>query len=385
MKPKISRWTSLTSIALLSVAIYFTWVGILVTESLWLGVMPLLFSGLALVFAFKFDHMSSTVILLPMLLLVAAMAWVLHQHLAILYLIICLLAIEQLEKSQALIWVILCLICIVAGELFQAGGDTRIQDAAMNGLLTILISGLAFLKRDAELSREKSDTLLKELEDKNQQLALYSAEREQRSRRDERQRISRDLHDSLGHSLTTSLVQLDAAEKYLDKDPSRIVSILANVRQLLSEGLDETRSIVRLLDQPSELSLDEELSALVTQLSTHANLRVTLSLSGDEQLLPQSLKTHIFRIIQEGLTNIYRHADATEASIEVCISRAIRISICDNGRRLDSNQAEKLPTLHSIESRTRELKGELKFVREEAMTKLNINIPLIAADEDHEH
>ncbi|MCZ8514147.1 sensor histidine kinase [Paenibacillus filicis] len=149
---------------------------------------------------------------------------------------------------------------------------------------------------------------------------------------EERSRISRDIHDSLGHSLTSLIVQLQALQ-YMVKDgrpeaQEAVKSMLTVARQ----GLSEIRSAIHAMaDDQQSLGL-VSLRALVSQTRSHTNMNCTFQ--ADETLeLPTDVTVVLYRILQEALTNITRHAEAS--SVQVTVEQQeeeVHMEIADNGK-----------------------------------------------------
>jgi signal transduction histidine kinase len=373
----MSRWAKLTMAGFTLGGSYFVIQGSKVTEQWWLLALLLIFVCLAALLAMQKIKQWQQGVLGILVLLCTLMTLSIEQHVAMLYVVVCLLAIETLRKRTAIIWVGACILAVFASELVNSPNSVNVQDAFVNSLLALFLIGFAFLRLEAETGRRQTRQLLHELEAKNLQLATYAAEQEQQSRIEERQRLSRELHDTLGHKLTTSIVQLEAAHKLLEQDPGRVNIILTTVRSLLKDGLDETRNIVRLLDQDEsrEQSLVAVIRPLVSAFQSATGLSVSLQMDCDEALIPAFCKQHLFRIVQEALTNISRHADASEVHIKLTAGDVIELLIEDNGMRLNDYRGDSLPPVKSIESRVAELKGKLKFVREGALTRLVVEVP----------
>ena len=365
---------------------YFVIQGLNESGQWWLLILLFIFISLSTLLAMQKIQQWQQGVLGVLFLICYVMTQFIHQHITMFYVVVCLLAIETLSKKTAIIWVSGCVLAVFASEL-ETTELVNLQDAFVNSFLTLFLSGFAFLKLEAEKSRNQTRQLLHELEDKNQQLARYAAEQEQQSRREERQHLSRELHDTLGHKLTTSIVQLEAAERLFDQDPERVKKILATLRNLLKEGLDETRNIVRLLDinKTAGQSLTDLITPLVSNFQAATGLSVSLQINSEDALISVRHKQHLLRIVQEALTNVSRHADATNVNINLSINDVITLLIDDNGVRLNGHQGESLPSVKSIESRVAELHGKLTFVRDGALTKLRIDIPLQAIGADRGH
>lgn len=380
----MSRWVSLTIAGITLGAIYFSVQGLSQTGQWWLLVLPFVFVGLTVLLAFNKLESWRQGTLAAMLVLSELMTLFVNSHLNMLIVVVCLLAVEMLSKRMAIVWLCICVLAGFSSELIGEIERFSLQDAVVNSLLTLFFGGFAFLRLEADTGRRKTQQLLQELEEKNQQLASYTAEREQQSRVEERQRLSRELHDTLGHKLTTSIVQLEAAEKFFERDPDRVKNILTTARNLLKDGLDETRDIVRLLDQyeAKEQSIVDAITSLAGAFQSATELSLSLHIECEDAAIPAYCKQHLLRIVQEALTNISRHADASEVHISLTAGDVITLKIEDNGVRLNDSLGDTLSPAKSIESRVTELKGGIQFFREETMTKLFIEIPIRVSREE---
>jgi signal transduction histidine kinase len=169
----------------------------------------------------------------------------------------------------------------------------------------------------------------------HQQLALYAREIEELSMMRERNRIAREIHDNLGHYLTAINMQAQAAQAVLSISPAQTDNALAHIQNLAREGLQEVRkSIAAMRELPMERrSLYEAIESLVKE-SRIRGLAVDFQTQHEPILTPVEVEITLYRVIQEALTNIHKHAHATQASILLTYHKAtasIHLSICDNG------------------------------------------------------
>ncbi len=157
---------------------------------------------------------------------------------------------------------------------------------------------------------------------------------------DERRRIARELHDGLGQTLTALTNQLERLQQKLDgREPSDMSARLADSVEMARLALNEIRELSRLIRPPvlDDLGLASALSWLARTLEQRAGLHVELSLSGIEERLDPELETLVFRIIQEALTNVLRHAGADRARVVVSRSAGLLVlRVSDSGRGFDA-------------------------------------------------
>jgi signal transduction histidine kinase len=150
---------------------------------------------------------------------------------------------------------------------------------------------------------------------------------------DERARIARELHDIVAHSVSVMVVQAGAAEKALD-DPAFVRDALGSIRTTGTSALSEMRRVVSLIrddDQPAGLEPAPDIAALgglVAAMDVPTSLRV----EGDERPLSPGLGLAAYRVVQEALTNVRRHAQAQSA--QVCLRYEpgrLEIEVSDDG------------------------------------------------------
>jgi two-component system NarL family sensor kinase len=154
------------------------------------------------------------------------------------------------------------------------------------------------------------------------------------ARAEERTRIAREIHDTLAQSLTAIALQLEGAARSVDANPERAKARVARALDVARSGLEEARrSVLNLRAAPGGgTPLPEALAALGRALTADTGVRVHVRATGARPV-PQRLEPELFRIAQEALTNVGRHAHATEAEVTLSSTpRGVRLSIRDNGR-----------------------------------------------------
>jgi signal transduction histidine kinase len=173
----------------------------------------------------------------------------------------------------------------------------------------------------------------KELEKANAQLAEYAAQVDQLATIRERNRLAREVHDTLGHYLTVINVQLEVVTKLIDSNPARAKEAAVKAKGLASEGLNEIRRSVAAL-RPSPLEdkpLPEAIRGLI-ETSRDAGLMVTFEQTGTACALSSEMETVLYRAAQESLTNIRKHAHASAANVRLAYTAdAVSLRVRDNG------------------------------------------------------
>lgn len=218
------------------------------------------------------------------------------------------------------------------------------------------------------------------------ELALaLEREREERARAavvEERTRIARELHDVVAHSVSVIAVQADAAEAALARDPDRAREPLAAIKRTAREALVEMRRLLGILRQAEdELGLVPQpglgqLDSLVEQ-ARRAGLPVEVLIQGTPKPLPAGVDLSAYRIVQEGLTNVRKHAGTARARVEVRYGDAdLDVAILDDGKG-SGNGSDPGHGLLGIRERVALLGGELRAGRrDEGGYELRARLPL---------
>jgi signal transduction histidine kinase len=210
---------------------------------------------------------------------------------------------------------------------------TYVSDILMFCIGLVLAISMASIAVGEQEGRARLEGTLRDLEKSHDQLKVYSAQVAELSAAAERNRLARDIHDSLGHHLTVIAVQLEKASAYRDRDQRAAQQALADARSSARRALEDVRLSVRTLrGEPARFSLSAMLTDLVRQADGERP-KVTLSIAGEESGIGSTSLTVLYRAAQEALTNARRHGHARNVSVSVAFeeSRA-RIVVADDGQ-----------------------------------------------------
>jgi signal transduction histidine kinase len=187
--------------------------------------------------------------------------------------------------------------------------------------------GAALISREALIAQER--------ERAHRQALAFAAQTEELTAIQERTRIARELHDGVCRALNTASMQLAACEEALAHDPRRAADELARAQRLVADGQAEARQTIYALRDTSTLMqpLPELLQPLIDELRA-AGVATTLDVVGTPRVLHPHTTAELVRIVQEGLTNIRKHARATTAQVRLDYRSAatLRLTIRDTGQ-----------------------------------------------------
>ena len=161
---------------------------------------------------------------------------------------------------------------------------------------------------------------------------------------EERNRMAHEIHDTMAQGFTGIVLQMEAAEQSMETSPGALPEHLNRARALAREGLQEARrSVWGLMPHALEQStLEAALQEEVRRFDAEGRSKVTFAQSGKPRELPPDVQTVLLRICQESLTNIRRHADASQVDVTLNYDEhEVLLSVQDNGSGFDPPTVEK--------------------------------------------
>lgn len=236
--------------------------------------------------------------------------------------------------------------------------------------------------RQAE-ARERAQTLLADLETAHRQLAEYAAQLEDLTLAAERQRMARELHDTLAQGLAGLILQLEAANSHLDKGSTE------RAREILRQAMSRARAALadsrRAIDDLRAGSCRDAVDALREEAARFSNatgIPCSLDLA-PQASVPDAVGEHALRVVSEALSNVARHAQARRASMRLaCAGGWLEIDVSDDGVGFDPLEAGKQPGhygLLGMRERARLAGGTLEIVSARGEgTTLKLRLPLKA-------
>lgn len=230
------------------------------------------------------------------------------------------------------------------GELKLVKPDLRYYDLVIYPILgngkvlgrIISFDDITKIKRVmAELEKKNDDLsgLNNELVSKNEQLRDYAVAVEELAVIKERNRFSRDVHDTLGHTMTVLITQLQVIGIICDQEPNKVKGIIREILNTAKDGLNELRRSISGL-RPGKLNgnnLDEAINKLITDFGA-TGMKIDFLVNGECNNMNSEYYHVIFRICQEALTNSLRHGKAKHVDIVLnYIDGRVKVLIKDDG------------------------------------------------------
>ncbi len=298
----------------------------------------------------------------------------------ILYFILSAQVVFLFPLRTAALWIGL-FVLLTAGAFVRASGW-------LDGLLILLpyVGGYLFFAAfaralaRAEAAHRESQALLAQLQEAHRRLQEYAARVEELAVAEERNRMARELHDTLGHRLTVAAVQLEGAQRLIPRDPERAAAMVGTVREQVRQALSELRGTVAALRAPLEaaLTLPEALARMAARFQEATGIEVHQMLPERVPPLPEAHRLALYRAAQEALTNVQRHADARQVWMAVDVAEGrITLVVSDDGRGFPPEPESRGFGLRGLQERVARLGGTLTLSeRPGGGAEIRVSLPL---------
>ncbi|MGC1620597.1 MAG: PAS domain S-box protein [Candidatus Acidiferrum sp.] len=242
--------------------------------------------------------------------------------------------------------------------------------------------GFGKVTRDFTERIKINDALRKEIDERREaQQKLHDSEKSLRqlslrllqTQDEERRRIGRDLHDSVGQYLVGLKMKVDSLKSSAERSQPRDSSELAECSQLIEEAISEVRTISYLLYPPmlEELGLKSAVPWYLEGFTKRSGIKTTFEVSLEFDRIPGDLELALFRVLQESLTNVHRHSGSSTAIVRLLTKdQAVILQVVDEGKGTQSKNLEDRAQdwmgtfgvgLRGMNERLRQLGGSLQL------------------------
>jgi PAS domain S-box-containing protein len=283
----------------------------------------------------------------------------------------------RLRKDGSRFWanVIITALRDNAGKLVGFGKVTRD--------FTERIRGNEALRKEIEKKTE-AERKLHESEKSLRQLSLRLLQTQD----EERRRIGRDLHDSVGQYLVGLKMKVDSLKSSAERNHRPDASGLAECAQLAEEAIKDVRTISYLLYPPmlEELGLRSAIPWYLNGFTKRSGIKTTFEVSPDFDRISGDLELALFRVLQESLTNVHRHSGSSTATVRLLTkNRAVILQVIDEGKGIQSKSCEDRGQdwrgaigvgLRGMNERMRQLGGDLELSSAQGGTTVSATVPL---------
>ena len=283
------------------------------------------------------------------------------------FLFIALLLVAWQYKWQYMLLIILGTSGLNLGVIwsFAEPGTPRFQ----GGLIITLIQAVIFLAVGFSIGYLMSRLRKQQqsLEAANIRLTRYASTLEHLAASRERNRLARELHDTLAHALSGLSVQLETIKAYWDVDQQVACSILEKSLAATHSGLEETRRALKALRASplDDLGLALAIRTMVEDAAARANVTIDLSIMDRVPALSPDVEQCVYRVAQEAVTNVAKHANAKNLTVKLeFIEEKVTLIVSDDGVGFNVDKSDKTSDfgLTGMRERAQLIGGELNVI-----------------------
>ncbi|MGC4101470.1 tetratricopeptide repeat-containing sensor histidine kinase [Ferruginibacter sp.] len=200
-----------------------------------------------------------------------------------------------------------------------------------------------------------------------------------------RQKISQDLHDDIGASLSSLQIYGAIAEKTIGNDPGKAIEMVQKISRQSKSVMENMNDIVWSMRSASGtgITLEAKIKNFAVELLQDKDIHFSCDIAAETETVLQSMQArkNILLIIKESINNIAKHSKATEATLQLGVKdKQLHLIIADNGKGFENTAAKRGNGLDNMKMRTEELKGSFEMTSSGNGTSINITIPLAIAN-----
>ncbi|MGG2092206.1 sensor histidine kinase [Bacillus sp. S13(2024)] len=290
--------------------------------------------------------------------------------------------IGYISRGTTHLWTAPALLVIFPVLAIITGNDSKeIMDGYV--IAYIIFYGLGFALGKLSEKNEEMKKLLDSIHEKNKILEQYSNQIEQLTIKEERNRMARDMHDTVGHTFTTVITGMDALPFLIKSSPKEAELYVKDLVNVARSGLESVRNSIHQMSVPEEYkNVTELLQQMMTEFSKHTSTIVSFHIHGKERALSVIAKHTLLRCLQESLTNAVNHGKAKNIDIMIhCTENALELCVKDDGEGDDSltygfgltSMKERVASLHGfLEVSSKRFSGtilicKIPFIKEQSV------------------
>ncbi|MEH7156060.1 sensor histidine kinase [Neobacillus drentensis] len=252
-------------------------------------------------------------LILPLTIVELAAGWI-EKKLFIL--LLALVPILDMDPSLRPIYSLVAFLSFLIFSLTSTYGEKLLKNEELNDSM-----------------RRKLQKLTKNINENTE----YIRQSEYTFKLEERNRISQEIHDKIGHSMTGALFQMEAAKRLLMTDPDKATELLQNAINISKEGIENIRLTLKNLKPPTEQMGIHRLKLLIDDFNAKQPLKTVLTHEGNLDIISPIQWKIIHENITEALTNALKYSHASQVSVDLkVLNKLIRVEVRDNGAGTDT-------------------------------------------------
>jgi len=262
------------------------------------------------------------------------------------------------------LWIAFCA-ALITLVLWPSNGAEAIALALVYTAGNAFFGSYALTTRRAQAARLQNQALAGELQVANQQLRDYSSQLGQLAVERERNQWARELHDAVTQTVFSMMLATQSASLLFERDPLQTEVQLERLGQLANSALSEMQTLISELrpEKEPQGGLLPALRRHLEERSLQDSLSVSMDVDGDQTLAAEEEQS-LFRIAQEALNNVSKHAQTRQAQLRLHLAEPFWMEVSDQGQGFDLQQIDRRGKvgLHSMRERAAEIGWELGVI-----------------------
>jgi len=350
----MERWIILNKLSIISY-IAFICIHSEITNFSWVLLCLLLYFCLNITMYLIKNVLFIKLILLLSIILIFSSSYYFHS----LFLLLLPLSILELifyYTAQKWVWIMISLLPIfyVHTSLQSIYGLISIYSFITFSVVTLFNSRLQFKENQIDQMRIGIQKLTKKLNDHND----FVQQSEYTFKLEERNRISQEIHDKIGHSMTGALYQMEAAKHLMKNDQDKAIELLQNAINISKDGIENIRLTLKNMKPPTEQLGIHQMKLFIDDFSAKHGLKTVFIYKGNLDIITPIQWKVIHENVIEAFTNTMKYAEASEVHIEInVLNKVIKTNVMDNGKGI--MKIKKGLGIIGMEERTASINGKI--------------------------
>ncbi|MBB2480745.1 sensor histidine kinase [Bacillus sp. APMAM] len=259
-----------------------------------------------------------------------------------------------MEKKPYLLLITLIPVIYMKGNMYPAYGMVTLLSYMVFRMGVIFTNKLIKYEHQMDTMRRSLQKLSKSLNE-NQE---YIRQSEYTFKLEERNRLSQEIHDKIGHSMTGALIQMEASKRLIGINQGKATELLQNAINISKDGIESIRVTLKNMKPPTEQMGIHRMKLLIDEFSSKHQLDTSFIYKGNLEVIAPIHWKIIQENITEALTNTLKYSDATHVSIELnVLNKIIRVEVKDNGK--GAEKVKKGLGIRGMEERTAAINGKV--------------------------
>ncbi|MED4390568.1 histidine kinase [Priestia aryabhattai] len=239
---------------------------------------------------------------------------------------------ELIGESVVKKWMVL----LVLLPVLLVPSDIRALYVLVAAFTFFIYTGAALYQKRTNNYEQKLDEMrvsMQKLQKHVNENKEYVRQSQYASKLEERNRLSQEIHDKIGHSMTGALIQMEAAKHVMKQDEEKALSLLQNAITISKEGIEEIRLTLKSIKPPAEQIGISRLKLFIGEFEAKHSIAMPLVYKGNLDLITPLQWKIIHENITEAITNALKYAEATMISIELhVLNKMVKVEVKDNGK-----------------------------------------------------